>query len=152
MPDGATIQRMFAEVAPGYDRANHTLSLGVDTWWRRQTVATVGAAAGEKGLDVCSGTGDLSLALRRAGALVIGADFCPPMLVRANAKASSAAAPVRFLAADALALPFGDATFDFATVASHGQGAAGASLVIPCVPPCRSTSAIPSCSASLTRA
>jgi demethylmenaquinone methyltransferase/2-methoxy-6-polyprenyl-1,4-benzoquinol methylase len=117
MPDGATIQRMFAEVAPGYDRANHTLSLGVDTWWRRQTVASVGAAAGEMGLDVCSGTGDLSLALRRAGALVIGADFCPPMLVRANAKASSAAAPVRFLAADALALPFGDATFDFATVA-----------------------------------
>ena len=30
MPEGPTIQKMFAEVAPGYDRANRALSLGID--------------------------------------------------------------------------------------------------------------------------
>lgn len=116
MPDGATIQRMFAEVAPGYDRANRALSCGIDRWWRRRTVRIVGVAAGERGLDVCSGTGDLAHALQRAGAAVVGADFCAPMLVRAHGKHGDGAAP-SFVAADALALPFAAATFDFATVA-----------------------------------
>jgi demethylmenaquinone methyltransferase/2-methoxy-6-polyprenyl-1,4-benzoquinol methylase len=117
MPDAATIQRMFADVAPGYDRANHALSLGVDLWWRRKAVAMTGVVRGERGLDVCAGTGDLSLALQRSGAEVVGADFCAPMLVRAAAKGAQLAAKPRFLAADALALPFGDGVFDFATVA-----------------------------------
>jgi demethylmenaquinone methyltransferase/2-methoxy-6-polyprenyl-1,4-benzoquinol methylase len=116
MPDGATIQRMFAEVAPGYDRANRALSLGIDTWWRRQAVRLAQVKAGEKGVDVCSGTGDLCFALHRAGAAVVGTDFCAPMLVRAAAKGRGPVPP-RFLAGDAMALPFGDATFDFATVA-----------------------------------
>jgi demethylmenaquinone methyltransferase/2-methoxy-6-polyprenyl-1,4-benzoquinol methylase len=117
MPEGPTIQRMFAEVAPGYDRANRALSLGIDVWWRRCTVRTVGVVAGERGLDVCAGTGDLSLALQRAGARVVGADFCAPMLVRAVAKAARREPPPRFVAADALALPFPDGAFDFTTVA-----------------------------------
>lgn len=120
MPDGTKIQRMFAEVAPGYDRANRALSLGIDVWWRRQAVRMVAVAKGERGLDVCSGTGDLALALQRAGASVLGADFCQPMLALAAAKPSPAAAAVagpRFLCADAQSLPFRTAAFDFATVA-----------------------------------
>lgn len=120
MPDGTTIQRMFAEVAPGYDRANRALSLGIDGWWRRQAVRMTDVRPGEHGLDVCSGTGDLAMALLRAGAAMVGADFCAPMLARAAAKPSGAAAALGrplFLCADALALPFADATFDFATVA-----------------------------------
>jgi demethylmenaquinone methyltransferase/2-methoxy-6-polyprenyl-1,4-benzoquinol methylase len=117
MPDGAVIQRMFAEVAPGYDRANRALSLGIDVLWRRRTVRTVDVKPGERGLDVCAGTGDLSFALQRAGATVLGADFCAPMLVRACAKAGVDPKAPRFLAADALALPFPSASFDFATVA-----------------------------------
>ena len=120
MPDGTTIQRMFAEVAPGYDRTNRALSLGIDRWWRRQAVRATGPAAGERGLDVCAGTGDLSTALQRAGAEVVGTDFCAEMLRIANGKShcqGTAARPVRFLAADTLALPFRDGAFDFATVA-----------------------------------
>lgn len=124
MPDGSTIQRMFAEVAPGYDRTNRALSLGIDVWWRRQAVAMTAVVAGERCLDVCSGTGDLSMAMHAAGATVVGTDFCAPMLqiaarkrvpVRANTMAG-AQCP-RFLAADTLALPFATHTFDFATVA-----------------------------------
>ena len=116
MPEGTTIQRMFAEVAPGYDRANRALSFGVDRWWRRQAVRLVGAKKGERGLDACAGTGDLSLALRKTGADVIGTDFCAPMLVHAASKGALDRG-VGFVAADTLQLPFADDTFDFATVA-----------------------------------
>ena len=51
MPDAVTIQRMFADVAPGYDRANRALSMGIDVLWRRATVRTVGVSSGERGLD-----------------------------------------------------------------------------------------------------
>lgn len=121
MPDGTTIQRMFAEVAPGYDRANRALSFGIDLWWRRQAVRLVRVVPGERGLDVCSGTGDLSVALHRAGAAVIGTDFCAPMLgiaaKKSNSTLAGATAGPRFLAADTLALPFATGSFDFATVA-----------------------------------
>jgi demethylmenaquinone methyltransferase/2-methoxy-6-polyprenyl-1,4-benzoquinol methylase len=117
MPDAVTIQRMFADVAPGYDRANRALSLGVDVLWRRATVRTVAPAAGERGLDVCSGTGDLCFALQRAGASMLGADFCAPMLAHTHAKQPSQASRPEFLAADAMSLPFADDSFDFATVA-----------------------------------
>jgi len=118
MPDGATIQRMFAEVAPGYDRANRALSLGIDVWWRRRTVRVVAPTAGERGLDVCSGTGDLCFALQRAGAVMVGADFCAPMLQHTHQKGRGLGdARPEFVAADAMSLPFEDDRFGFATVA-----------------------------------
>ncbi|MCA8952129.1 MAG: ubiquinone/menaquinone biosynthesis methyltransferase [Planctomycetes bacterium] len=108
---------MFAEVAPGYDRANRALSFGIDRYWRRRAVRLVGVQAGERGLDVCSGTGDLAFALEGAGARLTATDFCAPMLALANVKNGERERGVEFLAADTLALPFEDDTFDFATVA-----------------------------------
>lgn len=117
MPDANTIQQMFAEVAPGYDRANRALSMGIDVRWRKKTVRTVDVQNGERGLDVCSGTGDLCFALQRAGATMTGADFCAPMLVHTHKKQPAAGQRAEFLAADAMNLPFGEDRFDFATVA-----------------------------------
>ena len=117
MPDAVTIQQMFAEVAPGYDRANRALSMGIDIRWRKRTVKTVGLQPGERGLDVCSGTGDLCFALAQAGAAMIGADFCAPMLAHTHHKQPPKGERSGFLAADAMNLPFGDAQFDFTTVA-----------------------------------
>ena len=118
MPDAATIQRMFAEVAPGYDRANRLLSLGIDRAWRRRAVAVAGVRRGERALDVCAGTGDLALLLARAGARVVAADFCAPMLQRTAPKAAALGdGRPRLLVADALALPFAPASFDLCTVA-----------------------------------
>jgi demethylmenaquinone methyltransferase/2-methoxy-6-polyprenyl-1,4-benzoquinol methylase len=65
-------------------------------------------------LDLATGSGDLALALRKTcpWALVVGADFCLPMLEEARRK------HVPFLVqADALALPFADGAFDAVTVA-----------------------------------
>jgi demethylmenaquinone methyltransferase / 2-methoxy-6-polyprenyl-1,4-benzoquinol methylase len=72
-------------------------------------------------LDLCCGTGDLAFSLaRNAKAKIIGADFSHTMLVRARAKAiaeSNGSAPVPFFEADALRLPFADASFDLVTTA-----------------------------------
>ena len=119
MPESGAVRAMFAQVAPRYDLLNHLLSAGIDVAWRRQAVRYAQLRPGDRVLDCCAGTGDLTLALARAGARAVGADFCVPMLVRAVVKQARrcAAAPVPFVAADTLRLPFRDATFDAATVA-----------------------------------
>lgn len=111
---------MFANVADRYDRANRILSLGIDRGWRRAAVSFAELCAGETVLDACAGTGDLSMELSAAGAHVIGADFCPEMLVHAVEK--SGAERTRgdrpfYLAGDSMRLPFRDNSFDLATVA-----------------------------------
>jgi len=113
------VRRLFTAIAPRYDFLNHLLSLNVDRAWRRAAVARLGWEARPDGvyLDLCAGTLDLAATLARAQGFrgrVIGADFVVPMLARGRGKApSSRTAPV---AADALELPFPDASFDGATV------------------------------------
>lgn len=117
------VRRMFDTIAPTYDRANHLLSLGVDHYWRWRTVRALRrglrrrAPAGEvRVLDVCCGTGDLSVALARGlggEARIVGADFAFAMLERARAKAAAAA----WIQADALRLPFAGESFAAVTSA-----------------------------------
>src|SRR5688572_5535046 len=123
-PDGKAVQRMFAEIAPRYDFLNHFLSASIDRHWRRVAVKRMKALVAVNGdavfLDLCSGTGDLALELHRMlGARVVVSDFCHPMLSRAETKIRSAGlqTSVRTVEADALALPFADASFEGLTIA-----------------------------------
>lgn len=120
----ARIRRMFGQIAPCYDFLNHLLSLNVDARWRTRTARLVPPGPPEAGpvLDLCTGTGDLALTYDRAAGgtvPIVGADFCHEMLVRAAAKAEAAGAGqrVRFVEADAQALPFADDTFQLVVVA-----------------------------------
>src|SRR2546427_8900534 len=93
------------------------LSLNVDRRWLRAAVARLGWEARPDGvyLDLCAGTLDLAAALACARGFrgrVLGADFVVRMLARGKAKAPRAVP----IAADALALPFPDASFDGALV------------------------------------
>jgi demethylmenaquinone methyltransferase / 2-methoxy-6-polyprenyl-1,4-benzoquinol methylase len=113
------VREMFTAIAPRYDLLNHLLSLNVDRRWRRRAVNRVGweERAGGIYCDACAGTLDLAaeLASRRGfEGLVVGTDFVPAMLRLGVGKARRGAVPVA--AADALALPFADRTFDGATV------------------------------------
>lgn len=110
---------MFSEIAPQYDRMNHLLSMNVDRLWRRKTVRKMEPKAGDRILDVCTGTGDLALAFNRylkGQCEVTGADFCEEMLAVAREKPVTAG-QVEFSQADAQALPFDDNSFDIVTVA-----------------------------------
>lgn len=109
------IARMFDRIAPTYDVLNHLLSANVDQAWRRRAVRLLDAGSEERVLDACTGTGDLAVALRAAGAGdVTGVDFAPEMVRIAERKAGE---HVHFQVADVLDLPFGDGAFDAATVA-----------------------------------
>ena len=114
---GSAIRDMFAGVAPRYDLLNHLLSASLDVLWRKRAADALALAPGQAALDLCCGTGDQAVALRRRGARVAAADFCVPMLAIARRKFSELTAPrPAALAADALALPFPLRRFHGATV------------------------------------
>jgi len=119
--DAARVREMFGRVAPRYDLLNHLLSLNIDKAWRNTVVREFREVLGRpdaRVLDLCCGTGDLTLALHQgARAKVVGADFCHPMLVRAVGKFAVRPDPPSALEADALLLPFPDASFDLVTAA-----------------------------------
>ncbi len=119
--DAARIRAMFGRVARRYDLLNHLLSASLDRVWRRKLARSLPLPPGTRVLDLCCGTGDQALALRRPGVEIVAADFCLPMLAlaapkfRAAARSSAVPEPST-LNADALSLPFPDASFDAATV------------------------------------
>jgi demethylmenaquinone methyltransferase/2-methoxy-6-polyprenyl-1,4-benzoquinol methylase len=109
------ISAMFGRVAGRYDLLNHSLSGGIDLYWRSRLVHTVAQQQPARVLDLATGSGDVLLALRNHHAFTThsaGADFCLPMLQRARAKGAS-----NLLVADALQLPFGTASYDAITIA-----------------------------------
>ena len=105
------VRRMFDRIAPFYDAMNRAMTAGLDRRWRRLTAEAV-VRPGDVVLDACCGTGDLAIAAARAGGRVTGLDFSEPMLERARRKAPE----LEWIRGDLLELPFGDATFDAATV------------------------------------
>ena len=113
VPDPERIRKMFASIAGRYDRANSILSGGVHHRWRRRAVERSGARRGMVVLDCATGTGDLAIAFRKAGANVFGTDFVPEMLEIARRKAPD----IDFRPGDAMALPFETGSFDIASIA-----------------------------------
>ena len=109
------IAEMFGRVAPRYDFLNHALCGGSDVYWRWRLARIVAAQRPARVLDLATGSGDVLLALARhhaASETMVGADFCLPMLKEARAKSAP-----HLVAADALRLPFPDASFDAITIA-----------------------------------
>lgn len=129
-PAGATdeqaaaqaVREMFDSVAPRYDLLNHVLSCNIDRlwWWRAaRRFRTVLARPEAAVLDICCGTGDMTLALLRrrpkAGRPVIAADFSHQMLVRGTRKLAGKNG--RVIEADALHLPLPSGSLNLITSA-----------------------------------
>jgi demethylmenaquinone methyltransferase/2-methoxy-6-polyprenyl-1,4-benzoquinol methylase len=133
------VRKMFSTIAPRYDLLNHVLSMNVDRlwWWRTaRGFDHILQQADARVLDLCCGTGDMTLALQRrakkrsahcSGAKITGVDFAHPMLVRAVEKAPGG--DPAWIEADALQLPFASehfhlvtAAFGFRNLANYDEG------------------------------
>ena len=131
-PEGASneaeasrkVREMFTRIAPRYDLLNHLLSAQMDKRWRARAATELRPILEKPDavvLDLCCGTGDLAFSLAKgARARIIGADFSHTMLTRAKEKAlqlTNDKAPIPFLEADALRLPFATESFALVTTA-----------------------------------
>jgi demethylmenaquinone methyltransferase / 2-methoxy-6-polyprenyl-1,4-benzoquinol methylase len=143
-PPGATdersaaraVQQMFDEIAPRYDLLNHVLSMNVDRlWWRRTARAFkhILARGDSRVLDLCAGTGDMSVALRAvakktdSSTALCALDFSHAMLQHGLPKYN--AKEIQPVEADALQLPLADnsvdlvvSAFGFRNLANYDAG------------------------------
>jgi demethylmenaquinone methyltransferase/2-methoxy-6-polyprenyl-1,4-benzoquinol methylase len=113
------VRGMFDRIAGVYDLMNSAMTAGLHHQWRQRAVDRAQVGPGSDALDVCCGTGDLALELRRRigpDGRVVGSDFSDPMLELARRKSGEEGLPVEFGWADALDLPYGDASFDAVTI------------------------------------
>lgn len=116
------IQAIFDRIAPVYDQMNDWLSLGQHRIWKQMAVGWSQAHPGDTALDLCCGSGDLAgLLARQVGVdgTVYGVDFSAQQLAIAQSRPTPVTlptAPITWIEADVLKLPFSDNTFDCATM------------------------------------
>jgi demethylmenaquinone methyltransferase/2-methoxy-6-polyprenyl-1,4-benzoquinol methylase len=115
------VRGVFDSVATRYDLMNDLMSFGVHRLWKRFATQLTGARAGQRVLDLASGTGDL--AARLAGlvgprGLVVMTDINAAMLARGRDRMldEGRVGNVRYAQLDAEALPFPDGCFDCVTI------------------------------------
>ena len=119
----AYVRRHFDSVAHVYDFMNTLLSFGIHYAWKRAAVRMLGLTSGERVLDVCGGTGDLSLlAARRVGPMgrVVLYDINEAMIREGRSKREREQDPerrrIRYALGDAEEICFPDRVFDAAMV------------------------------------
>lgn len=101
---------MFDGVAKRYDITNTVLSFAQDRRWRKATRKALALRPGDVVLDLAAGTAVSTVELAASGAHCVAADFSLGMLK------AGADRDVPKVAADALALPFADNSFDAVTI------------------------------------
>ena len=116
-PDGKRryVRSLFATIADRYDFITVVLSYGQDRRWKRRVIDLVSPSAGQRALDLATGTGDLAFALAARGAVVVGLDITPRMVELAQEKGQEGQERPAFVIGDMLALPFPSASFDIVT-------------------------------------
>ncbi|MBK7750994.1 MAG: bifunctional demethylmenaquinone methyltransferase/2-methoxy-6-polyprenyl-1,4-benzoquinol methylase UbiE [Candidatus Obscuribacter sp.] len=120
------VHEQFERIARGYDLSNDVISMGMHRSWKIRAVSEIIKGVGEGNyLDVCCGTGDLSLWIARLaepGSSVVGLDFSQNMLDIADARSLRKTKKVptntdlSFIRGDAQDLPFEDDSFDAAII------------------------------------
>jgi demethylmenaquinone methyltransferase/2-methoxy-6-polyprenyl-1,4-benzoquinol methylase len=112
-----TIAGFYDGIYHFYSEANSLLTLGLDRCWRARAARAAKELAPAAGtvLDVCCGTGDFSLSLKKAFGPELRltcADLSGPMLDTARTRVHGAS----FVQAEAKSLPFSDGSFDLVTI------------------------------------
>ncbi len=106
---------VYESIPPNYDLINHLFTGGMDIRWRKMAARETVASSPKTVLDICCGTGDLSLAVARLAGKdvkVTGLDFSRPMLDVAVKKAQKAGLYITFVPGDIADIPFPADSFD----------------------------------------
>lgn len=114
------ITDLFNNIAPKYDFLNHFLSFGIDKWWRKKAIKTMGNLNHQLVLDVACGTGDFAFeAIKQGAKQVVGIDISQEMLHIAiqKAKKKNLSEKMQFQLGSSHEIPFDNQSFDVATVA-----------------------------------
>jgi demethylmenaquinone methyltransferase / 2-methoxy-6-polyprenyl-1,4-benzoquinol methylase len=109
---------LFSGLPRAYDRMGAALSFGQDPRWRRALLDAIAPHAGDRILDVATGTGLVAFGLARRGADVTALDQSEHMLAGARARLTrhpGLSDKLTFMQGEAEELPFGDAEFDALT-------------------------------------
>ncbi|MEI7576234.1 MAG: ubiquinone/menaquinone biosynthesis methyltransferase [Armatimonadota bacterium] len=109
------VQGMFSAIAPSYDRANALMSFNLHQQWRKFAASKLMLREGDTVLDLCTGTGDflpIHRSLVGGAGILLGIDFCPPMLVRAANKDAEATLSV----GDACSIPLANRSVEGVSV------------------------------------
>ena len=115
------VLHLFSGIANRYDRLNAIFTLKQDSYWRKVAANKANIQAGDRVLDVCCGTGKLTISLAELvgnDGEVLGLDFCESMLTKAQENINSTPYQKRItlLQGNALHLPFPDNSFDCVTI------------------------------------
>ncbi len=119
--EAEVVRQMFNAISATYDRVNATLSLGIDKRWRRHLLEKLPEGAALQVLDIATGTADQLIALLEGCPQIrkaVGVDIAEKMLSLGRRKLSQRALEERgeLFCADALELPFEEASFDCTTI------------------------------------
>jgi demethylmenaquinone methyltransferase / 2-methoxy-6-polyprenyl-1,4-benzoquinol methylase len=115
------VLNIFDSIAKKYDVMNSLMSFGIHKFWQKIAIKKANVPVGGKVLDVCCGTGMITMDLaRKAGpeGIVIGIDFSNNMLniAKTHLEHFKFKKTIELIHANALAIPFPDNTFDCATI------------------------------------
>jgi demethylmenaquinone methyltransferase / 2-methoxy-6-polyprenyl-1,4-benzoquinol methylase len=115
------VREHFDTIARKYDVMNTLLSFGIHYLWKRKAIRLLGLKPGDRVIDVCGGTGDLSvLAVKKVtpSGLVVLYDINRKMMATGKGKSTNRAAreKIRYVQGDAEKISFGTREFDAALV------------------------------------
>lgn len=115
------VREMFDSIAGKYDLLNTLMSLGMDAGWRQFAVKRAKVKSGDRVLDICCGTGKITMELARVvgkSGTVTGLDFSSSMLEVANRELEGFDLKdvITLVQGNAMDLPFPDHSFDAVTV------------------------------------
>ncbi len=111
--------KIFDDIAATYDSLNHTLSMGIDIYWRKQMLKYL-PEGDVKALDLATGTGDVALTLSKHPRIksIEGLDMSQEMIAIGRKKVlqKNLADKIDLQIGDGVHIPKPDSSFNLITI------------------------------------